>query len=1222
MSTVQTEVVRAKPVRRSAIVIVDGDPKTGPAIFERVAVQFGETYQVHRATESQEAANLLTSLQEEQGVRISAIGVATRVLLNEMAAPQIREKVPPSTRIIAYTDLPLEEVQGPAIHAGASTCVGVDDVESAIHRVFLESELEDLDSVVPTVARVVRTIDVGMSVQTPQMEVLWANNRITSIVDPADEKRRTCWKRYHKFYHRECRCMPCTAWCVLQNAIDQLKDGKDVADGALPGYHLLPVRGGITRIQVNATPVLSRDGRHVLGVLEATRFVTKEWEENTPAHERLYEVIAAARALGQEREGSQPLLSVTVYYRPEENGELHLFDSAAEDLGTVPKLLRLAECAAPYRDVLADGQSRFFAEAGDQSRRHFLWAAQTPSMGTDVLIDVVYIDDKPHGLFTEDLDPYWEYVLDIFDVAWETREKGFEHKTNSALEKFLAGRAKGIRDEASLETPLQAAVECVQEALQPLSMYVRILDRTTNTLVKRNGIGPYYEMAPEKRNLRYEGIGSGKVASRREGYSVKRAEIGEIRQFLDHDLSAAEESQLRRIAGYVALPLVCTDRILGVLCVQFEDDSLFSPAKCRFVKAMASALGSVMGNLEWAHERTAVAKYSKDLDRTMFRRSEHPEEEETSLLAQVTRMVFELTAAEVVAYYRYDAPSRKLSLVTSATQGTLPSGMAIPETLPRDVGVVSLATAKQKGYWVRNYRGNDWQEIRKRLIASFPQGPENEFCHWVGCEIAEPVIAGEVVVGVLVALSSIPDWLSPDDREVLREFAFKTGLCLEAKQLMRKLNWYLRTKISLNDVTAAMARISDASTLYRLFLLAITTDECLGFSRVILFLPQGDDERRLVAAEAVGARSRSVAEVQWKEADATPLKDKMEACAQSPQTRPGDLRELLPPLALDLRQHPTIFQAFKDRKAVVRRRGQPHAIHDAQILAILCPEGNQDGEYVLAPLTSGGAVTGAVLADRAFLMASDIAPERLDLLQLLTGEFAMMLEAIEFRREEQEAMIASELAQGISYSLRTRAAALEGAISNLAYDLGDSHQEAIDSLKRAVEFFERAGTLASKFLRSEEIHISKEERLDLNTVLGEMVDALKDPRITVDRADHPVCVQAERGYIEDVFLEIVWNACDFTDRKTGSIKVTVRADGSMARVECVDNGPGIHPDFRSNLFKRFKCYPASRMGLGLSYAARLVRAYGGTIEEIGVWQQRAHFVVRIPLAEEQENESG
>jgi C4-dicarboxylate-specific signal transduction histidine kinase len=297
-------------------------------------------------------------------------------------------------------------------------------------------------------------------------------------------------------------------------------------------------------------------------------------------------------------------------------------------------------------------------------------------------------------------------------------------------------------------------------------------------------------------------------------------------------------------------------------------------------------------------------------------------------------------------------------------------------------------------------------------------------------------------------------------------------------------------------------------------------------------------------------------------------------------------------------------------------------VYEPELRRIVCPDGNDRCEYVVAPLVVGGEVRGAVLADRAFLDPTDILPGRLELLEFLTGEFALMLEALKLRREEEEARIARELARGVSYSLRTRAAALEARISNLGHALGQTHRDAIDRLKRALGFFKRAGTIAARLARLEQIRPGTGERLDLNHILLEIVEVLADPRITFMPAHAAVYVQAERHYLEDVFLEILWNACDFTDRQKGKITVTLWAEEGMARVDCRDNGPGIHPEFRADLFKPFKCYPASRMGFGLSYVMGLVNAYGGTFQEIGTWLQGAHFVVRIPLVEGTDDEPG
>ncbi len=1216
MSKLFTGVRRPEPAGRGAIVIVDEDKPSGAAVRDRMTAEFGETHEVFLAGDTQEAASLLTALRGEEYRDIPVVAVAVHGVLDEPLHLPMGEQADPATRIIAYTDRPLERVRQSAIKAGAITCVPVDDLEPSIQGVLLEAELGQLGASAPIAARVINTIDVGISIQNPQMDVLWANDRTVSIVDGSDAAQRTCWKRYHKFYNRQVPCTDCTAWRVLTSAAHQATVEPFVGNGVLTDYHLLPIEGRIGRVEVNAAPLMSHDGRKVLAVMEATRFVTDEWEQTTVAHERLHDVIATARALGRESAQAGPFAAVAVYYQPDDSRELHLFDAAAEDCDTVPKLLRLENCPAAYREALEDRQPRFFEnEAGGKTRRHFLWADRTASMETYVLVDVVYADDKPEGLFTGDLRPYWEYVITWFEAARGTREKAFERAADSFLETFLARTANGVRDEADLDATLQEAVNCVEKALRPLSMHIRILDRKSSTLVNRAGFGPYFGMAAENRLLEYEGIGSSWAASTRRPIWNEHAKLEYIRRCLGRELTPAEEAEVQRIASDVLLPLVWMDRVLGTLCIQFEDDSLFSPAKRRFVKAMAGALGNVLGSREWSRERTAIVKYSKDLDKTMFRRSEHPEEEENNLLAQVTRMVFELTAAEVVGYYRYDPQNRKLTLAAGATQGALPPDAALPEVLRPDLDVASLAAAQRQGHLIHDYRGDACQGMRRRLLASFPRGPENKLCEWLGSEIAEPVIAGDTVQGVLVAMSSIPGWLGRDDREVVREFAFKTGLCLEAKQLMRKLNWGLRTKISLNDITARMARTSDVDTLYRLFLLAITANECLGFSRAILFLRRNGEENKFSAKEVVGARWRSAAETQWKEAEAMPFEDKMKACAQPPQTRTGDLGELVSQLVLDLRQHPEILHSFKARKMAVRRRGQPHIVHEGQLRDMLSPEGNQDCEYALAPLTVGGEMTGAVLADRAFLEATDIAPERLDLLQLLSGEFALMLQAVELRGKEQESHIAEGLALGVTYCLGSQVGLLHGPLFRLKPAPEKLRADRIAVMEKCVRFLQKTSDQCTDLLKFKRVGPDAGKVFDLNEVVKGTIEVVDDPRIGSRLVDQPLRICADRVRIANVVLEILSNACHFADKERGNIWVTTSLEGCMARLDIRDNGPGIDPNFRPDLFQPFKCHPKNRRGLGLSYAKAVTEAYEGKVEEIGKPGEGAHFYVELALVE-------
>ncbi len=145
MSDVLTEGRPAEFERRDAIVIVDDDAQTGPVVLERIRTQFGDRCEVLRAGDSQEAANLLKSLQGERNIEVPVIAIAMHVVLDEPVGPTIREHVPPATKIFAYADVPVDQMRDQAITAGASTCVRTDDVEAVVHDAFLEKELGELD---------------------------------------------------------------------------------------------------------------------------------------------------------------------------------------------------------------------------------------------------------------------------------------------------------------------------------------------------------------------------------------------------------------------------------------------------------------------------------------------------------------------------------------------------------------------------------------------------------------------------------------------------------------------------------------------------------------------------------------------------------------------------------------------------------------------------------------------------------------------------------------------------------------------------------------------------------------------------------------------------------------------------------------------------------------------------------------------------------------------
>ncbi len=115
-----------------------------------------------------------------------------------------------------------------------------------------------------------------------------------------------------------------------------------------------------------------------------------------------------------------------------------------------------------------------------------------------------------------------------------------------------------------------------------------------------------------------------------------------------------------------------------------------------------------------------------------------------------------------------------------------------------------------------------------------------------------------------------------------------------------------------------------------------------------------------------------------------------------------------------------------------------------------------------------------------------------------------------------------------------------------------------------------------------------------------------------DRGPAPVAGVAT--LLERVVDNLVGNAIKHPPPGT-AIHVTVRCEGTDAVLEVSDDGPGISPDARSQIFERFYRAPgaAGGSGLGLALVRDVVTWHGGCITVDDRPGGGACFTVRLPL---------
>jgi signal transduction histidine kinase len=93
-----------------------------------------------------------------------------------------------------------------------------------------------------------------------------------------------------------------------------------------------------------------------------------------------------------------------------------------------------------------------------------------------------------------------------------------------------------------------------------------------------------------------------------------------------------------------------------------------------------------------------------------------------------------------------------------------------------------------------------------------------------------------------------------------------------------------------------------------------------------------------------------------------------------------------------------------------------------------------------------------------------------------------------------------------------------------------------------------------------------------------------------------ISISVDSGQIEQVLVNLIQNAVDALDGGSGNIQIRIGEDDSHAKIEVVDNGPGIEVSDLQRIFEPLVTTKAKGIGLGLTACRQMVEANRGTIE--------------------------
>ncbi len=217
----------------------------------------------------------------------------------------------------------------------------------------------------------------------------------------------------------------------------------------------------------------------------------------------------------------------------------------------------------------------------------------------------------------------------------------------------------------------------------------------------------------------------------------------------------------------------------------------------------------------------------------------------------------------------------------------------------------------------------------------------------------------------------------------------------------------------------------------------------------------------------------------------------------------------------------------------------------------------------------------------------------------------------------------------VSHELRTPLTSIRAFSEILQDDENMDPQQRQQLLRIVVKESERLTRLVNQVLDFTKIESGSyqwvHEKLDLVSVVQEATAATsqlsqnKNISITRESPREPVLVFGDNDRLVQVIINLLSNAIKYCAQDTGKVHIRLSCTADKARIEVLDNGPGVEPAERERIFERFHQLGDSSKGkpqgtgLGLAICKTIIENHNGHIWVEDNQPTGANFVFTLPL---------
>ncbi|MFT4398643.1 sensor histidine kinase [Bacillus sp. SW14] len=247
----------------------------------------------------------------------------------------------------------------------------------------------------------------------------------------------------------------------------------------------------------------------------------------------------------------------------------------------------------------------------------------------------------------------------------------------------------------------------------------------------------------------------------------------------------------------------------------------------------------------------------------------------------------------------------------------------------------------------------------------------------------------------------------------------------------------------------------------------------------------------------------------------------------------------------------------------------------------------------------------------------------------LAISFNRMLERIEtsFKAEKEAKERIRRFISDASHELRTPLTSIHGFIEVLLRGAALQPEQRERALNSMYEESKRATRLIEDLLflaKIDRVPGFEMKRGDLDSLIREMEPQLsllvKKRKLQLLLEDHAEAV-FDGDKMKQVILNLVYNAVQYTDQKTGAITISLQKNDDGVMLMIADNGTGIAQEHLPHLFDRFYRADPSRSrkyggsGLGLAITKSIIDSHNGTIDVKSEIGRGTVFLIWLPAPE-------